>query len=74
MIRPSRNPVLVERHDDAGLPPGIVAALEREAAHLTRRDGRRRLIVRWEDEPPSIEEAHDDDEGGPLIIASIDIA
>lgn len=61
----------VDRHDDAGLPASIIAALEREAAHLTRRDGRRRHVVRWGDDPPSIEEV--DPGEGSVILATVDI-
>ena len=64
----------VDRQDDAGLPACILAALEREAAHLTRRDGLRRHIVRWEDDPPSIEIA-DLRNGCDLpVLATIDLA
>ncbi len=73
-MRLHRNPARVDRHDDAGLPARILAALEREAAHLTRRDGRRRLIVRWGDEPPAIEEANYEDGDGPHVLATVDIA
>lgn len=60
----------VDRQDDAGLPASILAALEREAAHLTRRDGLRRHVVRWGDDPPSIEEAHGETDGA-LVLATI---
>ena len=72
---PARStPARIERHEDAGLPASILAALEREAAHLTRRDGRRRHIVQWGDEPPTIEETDHDDHAGPLVLATVDIA
>ena len=64
----------VDRHDDAGLPASILAALEREAAHLTRRDGLRRHVVRWGDDPPSIETAKPGDGCSTCILATIDLA
>ena len=64
----------VDRHDDAGLPTSILAALEREAAHLTRRDGLRRHIVRWGEEPPSIETVDPGDGCTPSVLATIDLA
>jgi len=66
-------PALVERHEDAGLPASILAALEREAAHLTRRDGLRRHIVRWGDDPPSIEKEEYAEGSGPTVLATIGI-
>lgn len=60
----------VDRHKGAGLPEGIIAALEREAAHLTRRDGRRHN-VRWGDDLPSIEDVTRDGECCGLIITAI---
>jgi hypothetical protein len=64
----------VDRHDDAGLPASILAALEREAAHLTRRDGLRRHVVRWGDDPPSIETVDPESGYAPLVLATIDLA
>lgn len=64
----------VDRHDDAGLPASILAALEREAAHLTRRDGLRRYVIRWGDDPPSIETIDPGDGGTPSVLATIDRA
>lgn len=63
-----------DRHDDAFLPGSILRELEREAAHLTRRDGRRRHVVQWGDEPPTVEAIMDEDRPGPSIFASIDLA
>lgn len=75
MTRRVPNPAMVERHDDGGIPVATLAALEREAAHLTRRDGRRRLIVRRGCEPPGIEDDLDlDGKTGPLILAVVDLA
>ena len=64
----------VDRHEDAGLPADILAALEREAAHLTRRDGLRRHVVRWGDDPPFIETVDPDSGCGLSILATIDLA
>ena len=64
----------VDRQDDAGLPASILGALEREAAHLTRRDGLRRHVVRWGDDPPSIETVDPDDSGDLSVIATIELA
>ena len=63
-----------ERGDDALVPASILRALEREAAHLTRRDGRRRHVVRWGDDPPAVEAIMDEDRPGLSILASIDLA
>lgn len=64
----------VERVDLEGVSDRIVAALEREAAHLIRRDGRRRLVVAWPDLPPSIEEIDYDDHCGPRVLSVIALA
>ena len=64
----------VDRQDDAGLPACILAALEREAAHLTRRDGLRRHVVRWGDDPPSIETVDPESGYFPFVLATVDLA
>lgn len=74
MIRGSTAPAWVERQDDAGLPGSILAALEREAAHLTRRDGLRRHVVQWGDDPPYVERVVDEGRYGLSILATIDLA
>ncbi len=51
-----------------------LALLEREAAHLTRRDGKRRLIVERGSEGPAIEEIDYDDVTGPRVLSAIDMA
>lgn len=63
----------VDRHEDAGLSSSILAALEREAAHLTRRDGLRRHIVRWGDDHPSIQTVDPDDGDGLSVLATVDL-
>ena len=64
----------VVRHDNTVIPGSILRELEREAAHLTRRDGRRRLVVQWGDDPPTIEPVRDEGRFGLSIFASIDLA
>ena len=64
----------VDRQDDAGLPACILAALEREAAHLTRRDGLRRHVVRWGDDPPSIETVDPEGSCDQSVLATIELA
>ena len=65
--------IRIERYDPGGASARVLASLEREAAHLTRRDGRRRTIVAWAGAPPSIEEVDYDDLTGPRILAAIDL-
>ena len=48
-------PVHPERQEDGGVVPTILRELEREAMHLTRRDGKRRHVVQRADEPPAID-------------------
>jgi len=55
MSRPNSAPVHSERQEDGGVVPTILRELEREAMHLTRRDGKRRHVVQWVDEPPAID-------------------
>ena len=55
MTRPYSAPVHLERQEDGGVVPTILRELEREAMHLTRRDGKRRSVVRWDDDPPVID-------------------
>lgn len=55
MSRPCSAPVHSERQEDGGVVPTILRELEREAMHLTRRDGKRRHVVQWADEPPVID-------------------
>jgi len=64
----------VERGDDTLVPASTLRALEREAAHLTRRDGRRRHVVRWGDDPPTVETVSDEGRDDPSILATIDLA
>lgn len=64
----------IERGDDTVVPATTLRALEREAAHLTRRDGRRRHVVRWGDDPPIVETLPDEGRPGPSILATIDLA
>jgi len=55
MSRSSYVPIRLERQEDGGVVPTILRELEREAMHLTRRDGKRRHVVQWADEPPMID-------------------
>ena len=64
----------IERGDDALVPASTLRALEREAAHLTRRDGRRRHVVRWGEDPPTVETVPDEGRDAPSILVSIDLA
>ena len=69
-IHPSR----IEWCEDAGLPCGILKVLEREAAHLTRRDGRARLVAQWGEEPSFIEDGRCEEHSGLTVLAIIDTA
>lgn len=51
-----------------------LALLEREAAHLTRRDGKRRLIVERGADGPVIEEVDHDDVTGLRVLSAGDMA
>lgn len=63
-----------ERQEDGGAAPTILQALEREAMHLTRRDGKRRHVVQWdEDDPPVIEEIDHSLASGSLTLATVDL-
>ena len=63
-----------ERQEDGGVAPTILRELEREAVHLTRRDGKRRHVVQWEEgDPPVIEEMDHGPVSGPLILATVDL-
>ena len=55
MSRSSSALVYPERQEDGGVVPTILRELEREAMHLTRRDGKRRHVVQWADDPPMID-------------------
>jgi len=63
-----------ERQEDGGVAPTILRALEREAMHLTRRDGKRRHVVQWEEgDPPVIEEMDHGPASGSLTLATVDL-
>lgn len=64
MTRPYSAPVHPERQEDGGVVPAILRELEREAMHLTRRDGKRRFVVQWDDDPPVIEKM----DHGPAVV------
>ena len=63
-----------EWQENGGVAPTILRALEREAMHLTRRDGKRRHVVQWEEgDPPVIEEMGHGPASGSLTLATVDL-
>lgn len=72
VMRCDHSAIHVERFATGNLPAGALDELEREATHLTRRDGRRRYVMLWP-EGPSIEEVDYEETGeGPMVLSSID--
>jgi len=55
MSWPNSAPTRSERQVGGGVVPTILRELEREAMHLTRRDGKRRHVVQRADESPVID-------------------
>lgn len=71
MIQLTSAPIHSGRQEDVWVVTTILRELEREAVHLSRRDGKRRRIVQWEDDPPVIEETGHGPASGSLIFANV---